>query len=105
MGIRQDYMLSEFKRDILQNYAIFARQIGVKEIKHEGWQNYIRHFLSMRVVMLGRDPRDVKISYFKKWQRKNIFWQGPFDPESVAAFFNRQFQLALRNMTECMTVR
>ena len=30
-------------------------QIGVKEIRHEGWQHYGPLFPEMKVVLLGRD--------------------------------------------------
>ncbi len=106
-GFRQDFILHEFKQKLLPQFAKHVAQIGVKEIKHTGWQNYIRHFPEMKVVMLGRDPRDIYISYFKKWKRDNFSWRGPFDPEHVAKFYNREFQMQLiiRDLTDCIEVR
>jgi hypothetical protein len=106
-GVQQDYMVKQFKRVLMPQLFGNKAQIGVKEIRHQGWQNYLRHFPKMRVIMTGRDPRDLYISYFRKWQRGTIRWERPFTPQTVAQELNEQFnyQLAIKNATQCLTVR
>ncbi len=105
-GYRQDYMMREFKFKLLPEMLTQIQQIGVKEIKHSGWQNYVRHFPDMRVVMTGRDPRDIYISMHQKWIGGTLNWPRPFTPDHISQELNHQFQmqLALRNEAECMDV-
>lgn len=108
LGIGQDFMIREVKRSLFpQLRSIGMQQVGVKEIKHKGWQNYVRHFPDMKVVMLGRDPRDLYLSAYRKLQLGSTAWQGPVNPETVAenlsTFFSRQ--LRLRDNADHITVR
>jgi hypothetical protein len=82
-------------------------QIGVKEISHQGWGNYVRHFSELKVVMTGRDPRDIYISVYNRWNEKQPTTQQALTPDSLSAKLNDQFQiqLALRANTDCMEVR
>lgn len=107
-GYRQDYIICAFRSNILPQMLSQIQQIGVKEIRHMGWQNYVRHFPNMRVVMTGRDPRDIYISMYYKWIKNNsLHWHRPFTPLDVADDLNKEFcyQLELYNATEsyCVT--
>lgn len=106
-GYRQDFFLKAFKFRLLPALREHVKQIGVKEIRHMGWRYYRRHFPNMKVVMLGRDPRDIYLSYYRRWRAGNVAWRGPFTPETLTAFLNREFalQLALRRETECFKLR
>lgn len=93
IGFPQDYMVRAFKRRILPEIQPCIRQIGVKEIKNKGWENYLKHFPKMKTIILARDPRDIYLSYYRKWKRGTIAWKGPFNPQTVAGFLQDEFKL------------
>lgn len=107
LGYRQDYMMREFKNELMPELTKNILQIGVKEIKNTGWQNYVCHFPEMKVIMTGRDPRDIYISMFKKWKRGSMAWKGTFSPETVAANLRVEFQhqMSLHAAADTMLVR
>jgi hypothetical protein len=92
-GFPQDYFLREFKSKLLPHLKNCVTQIGVKEIKHMGWKNYVKHFPDLKVVLTGRDPRDIYLSMYGKWQRGTMAWRGAFTPETAAAFLNKEFEM------------
>lgn len=103
---RPDYAIHAVKTKLLSMmFADVPAQIGVKEIRNEGWEHYLRHFPDMRVVMTGRDPRDI---YLSACERNKVL-QSPIDyePVSYAKWMNDDFahQLALSQATECFRVR
>jgi len=102
----QDYMVREVKQKLLPHLTCDT-QIGVKEIAHVGWQNYIKHFPDMKVILTGRDPRDIYLSMYRKSQRDRVSWRGPFNPTTVARFLNKEFemQLALSKTVDSLSVR
>ena len=104
MGYPQDYMMRELKERLLPQFRSRGIQFGVKEIKHMGWQNYVRHFPEMKVIVLGRDPRDFYLSYYRLWQKGVIGWRGPFNPETAAIFLKREFafQVEIQKATDAM---
>lgn len=107
-GIMQDFMIREVKRALIpQLQAIGVQQVGVKEIKHGGWEHYLRNFPGLKMLMLGRDPRDVYISAYRKWQTGTTQWPGPFTPESAAEALSAQFsiQLKMRETVACLDIR
>ncbi len=106
-GYPQDYMVKQFKNKSLPRLYEQIKQIGVKEIKHMGWQNYVRHFPNMKTLITGRNPRDIYISMYKKYQRRTLQWRESFTPQTVAQFLNAQFnmQLGLHNATDSLLVR
>lgn len=107
-GILQDFMMREVKGKLFpQLYAVGMRQVGVKEIKHKGWQHYVRHFPDMKMIMLGRDPRDIYLSAYRKLQLGGTVWRGPVTPVTIANHLKDQFsrQLAMREIVDCLTVR
>lgn len=108
LGIMQDFTIREIKRALFpQLSAIGVQQVGVKEIKHSGWEHYVRHFPDMKMIMLGRDPRDLYISAYRKWEKGTTLWHGSFTPRSAAQQLNAQFlkQLKMRDHVECLEIR
>ncbi|GAB4581819.1 MAG: hypothetical protein Fur0022_45700 [Anaerolineales bacterium] len=107
LGLPQDFILREFKTKLLPQLLQCAPQIGVKEIKHMGWKNYVKHFPDLKVILTGRDPRDLYISMYRKWQRGTMSWRGPFTPEAAAAFLNKEFDLqrALSQSADSLAIR
>lgn len=61
-------------------------QVGVKEIRHMGWDKYIDLFgVNMRFILTGRDPRDIYISCYDRLNRDNA-WKPlylPFTPANM----------------------
>ncbi len=106
LGYRQDYIVREFKQKLLPELQQHIKQIGVKEIKHMGWQNYAQHFPNMRVVMTGRDPRDIYLSMYYKWKNGTLHWHKPFTPHTVAEELNIEFkhQMAQHKNTDCICI-
>ena len=95
-GLLQRYMLASFKREIVASLSRTGVQAGVKEIRHEGWEHYLPLFPDMKVIMLGRDPRDIYISFHRMNQRGALGWRKPFNPEMVAALYNEEFARLFR---------
>lgn len=92
LGLPQDGMVRAFKRQILPRLTRQISQVGVKEIRHQGWRNYVRHFPDMKAVITGRDPRDIYLSLASKRARGSLNWRGGFTPETVAERLMDQFR-------------
>jgi hypothetical protein len=92
IGFRRGYILKAFKQEIYAPLVKAGMQIGVKEIRHEGWQHYGPLFPELKVVLLGRDPRDLYISFYHMSRSGASGWRRPFDPPTVAAFYNEEFR-------------
>ncbi|GAB4519461.1 MAG: hypothetical protein Tsb0013_23300 [Phycisphaerales bacterium] len=60
-----------FRDELIAPLADHIEQLGVKEIAHEGWQRYADAFPDMRVIVLGRDPRDIYLSMLDR-RRKGV---------------------------------
>jgi hypothetical protein len=104
----QDFMIKEVKRVLIPRLqAIGMQQIGCKEIKHRGWEHVVQHFPDLKMVMLGRDPRDVYISAYRKWLLGTTAWRGRFTPRTAARRLEGQFtrQMQMRDHVECLTIR
>lgn len=83
-------------------------QIGVKEIFHRGWERYARAYPDMRVVVLGRDPRDIYLSLLdRRSAGVGLIAGQPFSPASVASSLNEEFgrQRRLAERFDAMRVR
>jgi hypothetical protein len=106
-GYRQDDMMRAFKYKLLPQLQANIQQIGVKEIKHMGWENYARHFPNMKVIVTGREPRDLYLSLYQKFRRGSMVWQGKFNPRPVARKLRGEFQrqLALKKSVDTMFVK
>lgn len=107
VGYRQDYMVRVLKEQLAADIGPYAAQIGVKEVRHRGWQNYVRHFPDMRVVVTGRDPRDIYLSIHQRWQKGITPKRRQVDPQLIAAELNAEFamQRALMAETEHHCIR
>jgi hypothetical protein len=68
-------------------------QFGVKEIDNRGWRNYHLHFPNMKVIISGRDPRDIYLSVYYRWKKGMYKKRESIIPEEIAAELNAQFLL------------
>lgn len=64
-------LVRAFRDELVKPLHTSVEQIGVKEIAHEGWERYAEVFPEMRVLVLGRDPRDVYLSMLDR-RRKGL---------------------------------
>jgi hypothetical protein len=74
-------------------------QLGVKEIRHEGWDDVSRAFPDMRVVVTVRDPRDIYLSMYHKRDRLAERGREWTDPEVLARDVNAEFA-AIRQLID-----
>lgn len=61
-------------------------QIGIKEIRHQGWEMYLNIFDDIRWIVLVREPRDIYVSSHYFLQRTNV-WKPRFPPFSPKGLF------------------
>jgi hypothetical protein len=70
-------------------------QIGIKEIRYGAcWREVLEllgELAPLRVVALGRDPRDIYLSIAERSRVRRMRLPGPFGPESVALDIEREF--------------
>lgn len=100
-GLSQDYMVRALKFRLLPRMAHIAQQVGVKEIDNRSWQNYYQHFPDMRVILTGRDPRDVYISVYRRWEKGLRGRRKTITPQAIADELNAQFALQLEIAQQC----
>ncbi|RME85746.1 MAG: sulfotransferase [Caldilineae bacterium] len=103
----QDYMVRQFKYELVPQLAKTVLQWGVKEIDNRGWQHYYRHFPEMKVIITARDPRDIYISFYYHWRKRTRRDEREISPENVAMDINRQFQIQreIADVAESYAVR
>ena len=82
--------LDFFEHELLPALAGVVRQVGIKEIKHDGWQRLLARVPSVRVLLLGRDPRDIYLSLRAKQRDRGVAF-GEVDPDRVGAEIRRTF--------------
>ena len=80
---RRSFVLEAFKNELVPQFASCLAQIGVKEIRHEGWRGYLANFPEMRVILTGRDPRDIFTSLYYRWKGVNITIQESLPPKRL----------------------
>jgi hypothetical protein len=85
-------LLQTFRGELLPRLTQVVRQVGVKEIVHDNWEGYWRAFPDMRVVLTGRDPRDIYISLHDRAQKGRGRFAEGLAPEAVAQDLNAQHQ-------------
>ena len=93
LHVPQDYMV-RFLKNTLQSMLQQEGnlQIGVKEISQMGWQNYYKHFPNMKVIMTGRDPRDIYLSMYHRWKKDGAYQKYDLlNPIAMASILNHQF--------------
>ena len=61
-------------------------QIGIKEIRHQGWEMYLNLFDDIRWIVLVREPRDIYVSSHYFLQRTDV-WKPRFPPFSPKGLF------------------
>lgn len=106
--LHRGMMAKAFRKELIPQLERVVQQVGMKEIRHEGWRHIHRAFPDMRVILLARDPRDVYLSLQGRLQGdRGKRWHGEFSPETVAQHLNEQFRLQLQmaRATESMKVR
>lgn len=105
IGWPQDYMVRVLKNLIIPKMNQPKIQVGVKEIRNKGWKNYRRHFPDMKVILTGRDPRDIYISTY--YHRQRIGKVEPMSPHAITNELKREFrlQLQMKNMADILLVR
>lgn len=100
-------LVAPFKSEVLQKLRSVVSQVGVKEIRHLGWESYLEHFPETRIVLTGRDPRDIYISLHHRVRQGKGTWRGALTPKAVAedllAEFQHQVDMAER--TQSMRVK
>lgn len=88
---------AEYVVPLLEKHIL---QIGVKEIENGSWERYLEYFPNTKIILVGRDPRDIYISiyYWFKRKRTNLWKDGrKLSPqvllEGLAKDFNRQKEM------------
>lgn len=104
-GWPQDYMVRVLKNCILESMPLANAQIGVKEIRNQGWENYWQHFPDMKVILTGRDPRDIYISTY--YHRRRQGKEETVSPQAIANELKKEFrvQLQIDDRADCLQVR
>ncbi|ADJ29202.1 sulfotransferase [Nitrosococcus watsonii] len=100
-------ILTALQEELLPKLFPPMQQWGVKEIRHKNWRCYYQRFPGMKVILMGRDPRDIYISLFYRQKEGYGRWRGPYNPALVAADLNAEFQRQLEIATtiDCLSVR
>lgn len=103
-GWLSGYAARVFRDRIAGGLAERVEQVGIKEVRHDGWEHVLAAFPGLRCVAIARDPRDVYLS-----QCARILARGrPLpSPEVFATRLDRQFRLqrALVHATDALTIR
>ncbi len=104
-----------FKQSMLTGLLSSISQIGIKEIHHENWESLFNTFPNMKVVLTGRDPRDIYISaYYRNLERQKrgrepltLRGNTSFTPENVAQDLVYEFnhQVAISKQLLCLKVK
>lgn len=107
-----------FIDELLPRLQGVSGQIGIKEIAHRNWSRYVErlpgsgpgsgpHPGGVRIILLGRDPRDIYLSLMQKSRERRVNWRGPLTPQSIAESLLRQFefQRQMSDQAECLAVR
>lgn len=92
-GYRQDYMVRLLKHELMPQFVEKETQIGIKEIRNTGWENYLRHFPDMKVIVTGRDPRDIYLSTYYGWQKGLTGRYRSITPEIIAQDLKSEFEM------------
>lgn len=103
-GHASGYAARVFRDRIAGPLAERVQQVGIKEVRHDGWEHVVAAFPGLRVVAIARDPRDVYLSHRGRVLKKGNALPSP---EAVADELGRQFglQQALIEATDALTLR
>lgn len=107
--VKGDLAVECFKNEFLPALQQVFPQIGIKEIRHKRWRKIHRAFPNMKVVLTGRDPRDIYLSLCHKAveRKKAIEVGGPLTPANVAENLKQEFkhQMEMFRSLPCCKVR
>lgn len=120
----KDRFLSDINFDIKKvmrrpNIKVFAdkitpklqndiQQIGVKEIENAGWRNYIKYFPNTKIILTGRNPKDIYISIHYWFARKktNRWKDGRIlSPEVLYAALMKDFMMQKQMKLEYKAIK
>jgi hypothetical protein len=108
-GVKHELAAERFKQEVLPELLRVFPQIGIKEIHHKHWRNVYRAFPDMKVVLTGRDPRDIYLSLYHKFIERKIGMKGggPLTPQNIVRDLKQDFkhQIEMFNTLECLKVR
>ncbi len=104
-GWRKRRLVRGFAGELVPRMLGHMRQVGVKEIFHDHWRKYWKAFPGMRVVVLGRDPRDIYLSMCDRRDRgiKGLEWVD--DTQAAAENLVTQFGFQLEMLEACGGMR
>ena len=100
-----------FRAQVIDPVARVVEQVGIKEIRYgKRWQDVLDVLAGgrpLRVVALGRDPRDMYLSLAYRARERRLPLIGDFGPAAVAADIEREFrvQRELIQATGALAVR
>jgi hypothetical protein len=100
-----------FREQIIDPVARVVEQVGIKEIRYgKRWQDVVEVLAAgrpLRVVALGRDPRDMYLSLAYRARERRVPLVGDFGPAAVAADIEKEFrvQRELIQATGALAVR
>ncbi len=99
--------LADFCERVLPALGSRLEQVAIKEIKHGGWRDLLERLPDTRIVLTGRDPRDVYLSLHAKRADRGIAFQGELSPAGVSEEILRTFadQRAMLESRDCHRVR
>lgn len=90
----------------------YIAQLGVKEIRLKTVSQYLKWFPDAKVVLTGRNPKDIFLSCHYKLMRGDTSWRPkylPFSPEALFAEINedwrKQERLWQEHGSNCLLVR
>lgn len=93
--------VENFRKICVPNLNRVVKQLGVKEIRLRNWELYANSFPNMKVLLTGRDPRDLYISLHSRYSKNLADWKGKFDPWSVSADLLREFHRQMEIFDKC----
>ena len=89
-GRLSGYAARVFRDQIVGPLKGRLQQVGIKEVRHDGWEHVVQAFPGLQCVAIGRDPRDIYLSH-----RSRVLARGNAlpSPQQVADGLLRQFRL------------
>lgn len=104
VGHFSGYAARAFRDHIVCPLLNNVDQVGIKEVRHDGWEHVVDAFPDTSCVAIGRDPRDMFLSHRTRVMKKGN--QVP-TPAAFAEEIDRQFRLqsALAEATTALLVR
>jgi hypothetical protein len=84
------------------------KQIGVKEIENAGWRNYVKYFPNIKIILMGRNPRDIYISIHYWFARKKTDkWKDGriLTPKVLCQALSKDFEMQKNMYTEYKAVK